>query len=234
MCKLIQFSFIFCLISFSSFAQVDKYDLVSADKSFYLLINDSLLFEKDFVIEKKGWFKKPYDLTGKEIRVRDLKFSGFDSKLYGYYHYKGLGMTNQPISAVRKELGEIDLYIDTRRDADGGTSKSYYYSKRFEGLKPLKRKFLMIDLISDSGPNFEQRNVLILEHLEKGKRKRIISLAMLGAGLATFMVGASGYDKNENASNLGVSIVGMGIMVGGIAVKHRKHYLDAVRTYNRF
>lgn len=230
--KFIQLSFLFCFFSFSSFAQTDKYDLVSVDEPFYLLINDSLLFEKDYVIEKKGWFSKAYDLTGKEIKGIDIKYLGSDSKLYGYYHHKGLGMTNRPVATVRKEIGKIDLYIETGNT--NGSPKSIYYSKRFEGVKPLTYKFLKDDLMSYSGPDFEQRNALMLKYLEKGKRKRITSLTLLGVGLATFMVGASNYDKKENASNLGVSITGMGIMVGGLAIKHRKVYLEAVRAYNRF
>jgi len=233
--KLILISFFFSFFSLPIFAQLDTYDLVSVDESFILLTNDSLLFEKDYTVEEKRFSAKYYDLSGNEIKAIDLKFMGLNSEMYGFYHYKGYGETTTPLLAIRKIIGKVDLYQQNKTYSND--SKGIFYSKGFEGLKPLKYNFLKEDLMTHTGSDFEQRNAVVMEYLEKGKKKKNTAYALLGTGFAVFMVGAAISDKNER------SIAGLSLSIGGLATmvvslgkfsKDKEHYLEAVRAYNRF
>ena len=235
--KLNPLSILFCLISFSSFAQTDKYDLVSADEPFILLTNDSLLLLNDFTIDKRIFQKKYYRNNGEEIKGEEIKFIGVDSKLYAYHYFDKDGNTSSYTSplAIRREIGKLDLYLSISRSPN--TTRAMLYSKKFEGLKPLKYNFLKQDLLSNSGSNFEQRNALMLEYLEKGQKKKKTGFAMMGGGFVAFMIGAAIADKNERSiAGWTLGLGGLSTMIVGLrkTSKEKEIYLEAVRAYNRF
>lgn len=233
--KLIPFLLLLCLFSASIYAQTDKYDLVSADDPFILLTNDSILYLTEFTIDEKLFQTKIYRLDGTEIKTSEMKYMGLNSELFGFYHNSGYETGETTPIAIRREIGEIDLYAGYV--SKNKVSKSIYYSKRFEGLKPLKYKSLKNDLLASSGTDFEQRNAVMLEYLEKGKRKQNTAYALLGSGFVVFMVGAAIADKNERSiPGMSLSLGGLVTMIVGLARtgKDKEVYLEAARAYNRF
>lgn len=237
MTKLIQISFFLSCFALSISAQTNKYDLVSPDEPFILLTNDSLLFENDFTMDKRLFQTKYYHKNGEEIKGSEIRFMGIDSELYAYSYFNTDGTPASHISplAIRKEIGKLDLYLSYSTHPN--SSRSISYSKKFGGLKPLKYKFLKEDLLSNSGPDVEQRNALMLDYLEKGQRKRKTGFAMMGGGFVAFMVGAAIADKNERSiPGWTLSLGGLTTMIVGLkkTTKEKEIYLEAVRAYNRF
>lgn len=217
-------------------AQERPADLSPTDHFIYLHDN-TLLREVDFEVKQNLLSRRFFFPSGEKINLADIKY--FQDKK-GYYAVFSSGYD----TAKRLEYGTIDLFVKydyvSTGPGPGGISKSYYYARGFGDLKRLQYKNLKADLILDPDPAFKTQNELINKYLEKNKTRRTVSLAMLGGGLATFLVGGLIYESGDGpvvtpAQRTGLAICLAGILTAGISVtiNRDKPLMNALKEYNK-
>lgn len=217
-------------------AQERPADLGPNDHFIYLH-NNTLLREGDFEVKQNLLFKRFFYPTGEKVNVADIKY--FQDKK-GYYAVFSGGYD----TAKRLENGTFDLFVKydyvSAGPGPGGTSRTYYYARGFGDLRRLQYKNLKADLILDPGAAYKTQNELINKYLEKGKTRRIVSLSMLGGGMATFLVGALIYQSDNGpvitpAQRTGLVIGIAGILTAGISltINDDKPLIKALKEYNK-
>ncbi len=232
------------LLPIISVAQEGKQD---TPPPFLYLRNGTLLKEGEFEI-KGGLFGKRFRYNnGDKINFNDIKFyqgeDGYFANYYGRF-------------AACTETGTFDLFtlIEENSYYDGNTqvhtsSKRYLYTKDFGDLKPLNYDNLKADFSVFPNSGHPQEEKIILDLLEKGKKRRKTKMGVLLSGISGCVVGTALYvsavGRDDSGvfrlRNKGLAASGLSLSVGGLVTsivalalpKESKSYLESFRTYNR-
>lgn len=238
--------FVLCLVLLPiiSFAQVGKQD---TPPPFLYLRNGTLLKEGEFEI-KGGLFGKRFRYNnGDKISFNDIKFYQGDEGYFANYYGRFAACT---------ETGTFDLFtlIEENSYYDGNnqvhtSSKRYLYTKDFGDLKPLNYDNLKADFSVFPNSDHPQEEKIILDLLEKGKKRRKTKMGVLLSGISGCVVGTALYvsavGRDDSGvfrlRNKGLAASGLSLSVGGLVTsivalalpKESKSYLESFRTYNR-
>ena len=209
----------------------------------FIYLSDSTLLKKgEFIIEKKGFQKRFYYSNGKEINLGEISFYQDD---YGYFAVQQSNTIfgQKDYSSIKRmEEGSIDIFkvVTQTSSGNGGSlfSSSYFYSKKFDGIKNVNYEDLKNDLILNDNENLKASNERILSHLQKGKRKKKVGKVLLISGAGAMLTGITIALTNENnlpARNAGFILSGIGSLglITFIGIKPEKSYIRAIREYNK-
>ncbi len=229
------------IFTFNAAAQF-KLGKLFPPENFIYLTDSTLLKEGDFIIEKRGFQKRFYYPNGTKINIADISFYQDDSGYFAVQPSNTIFGQKDYSSIKRMEEGSIDLFkvVTQSSSGNGGSifSSSYFYSRKFDGIKSINYENLKKDLILKDNENLKASNERILAHLQKGKKKKKASNILLIAGTGTMLTGlaiALGNVNNQPAKNAGLILSGIGTvgLVTFIGIKPEKSYLKAIREYNR-
>jgi hypothetical protein len=247
-----QFPFItIFLFTFSfSYSQDDSHsiDINSYEQPFIYLTDGTLLLEKDFFIKKRILFGDLfYDMDGNKINIREIKYLRFEDKLAAVYSQSYSQRIENGKINIYKQYSSSGGHYDSRGNFRSGSStKTYLYSSGFEDLKHLSYKNLKKDLsvFPDEVSKADQK--VVLDILQKGRKRDKTRLKLILTGVGVFAVGgiinqlgeneegvANLYSKNEKIG-LAISVVGLGISITGLVLKdERVFYINSVKEYNK-
>jgi len=219
-------------------AQNEKPDLT---RPFLYLNNGSILSEHQFQVNNAvSQFKY---LSGKKIAIKDIRFYQSGSEYYAAY--KGE-------LAPREQTGIFDIYA---RHYSGSYNPStnrvippssfYYYAKGFGEVKQLKYNNLKTDLTAFPNKQFPTEEKIILDLLQKGKKRdttreilRWTGTASLLASLVLLSSGNQGGSSGNFRPNSYVAPVALSLGGAGLMIAYRGinggyvFYEDAVKSYN--
>jgi hypothetical protein len=230
------------IFTFNSTAQF-KLGKLFPPKNFIYLTDSTLLKQGEFIIDKKGFQKRFYYSNGAEINIGDISFYQDD---YGYFAVQQSNTIfgQKDYSSIKRmEEGSIDIFkvVTQTSSGNGGSlfSSTYFYSKKFDGIKNLNFDNLSNDLTLNSDENLKAPNERILSHLQKGKKKKKAGKVLFIAGIGAMLTGVTillTNETNKSARKAGFIFSGIGTvgLVTVIAIKPERSYLKAIREYNRF
>lgn len=226
------------LFTFNATAQF-KLGKLFPPENFIYLTDSTLLKEGDFIIEKRGFQKRFYYPSGTKINMGDIRFYQDDSGYFAVQQSNTIFGQKDYSSIKRVEEGSIDIFKIVTQTSNGTFSPSYFYSRKFDGIKNLNYDNLSNDLTLSSDENLKTPNERILSHLQKGKKKKKAGRILFIAGAGTMLTGlaiALGNVNNKPAKNTGLILSGIGTvgLVTFIGIKPEKSYLKAISEYNRF
>jgi len=227
------------LLPLTAFSQKEKTDTLSP---MLFLRNGTLLKQHEFEVESGLFGIRFFDSSGDKIGIKDIKFYQSKEARYAYYSKK---------ATIRQETGTFDLYFlsGTSGYYSGdrymhGSSSKYFYAKGFGDLRELKYRNLKSDLGVFPNNEFPQEEKIILDFLEKGKKRKLTRQVMIFSGLTALITGyVLAQSSNDNfwtrnkagiSGGYWLSFTGAGIMGAALIIpKERRFYIEAFRTYNR-
>ena len=186
-------------------------------ENFIYLKDSTLLKEGKFIIEKNGFQKRFYYSSGAEINFSDISFYQDE---YGYFAVQQsstiFGQKDYN-SIKRMEEGSIDIFkvVTQTSSGNGGSlfSSTYFYSRKFDGIKNLNYDDLKNDLILNVDENLKIQNDRILSHLQKGKKKKKVGKILFIAGAGSMATGLAillTNKTNQSARKAGFIFSGIG------------------------
>ncbi|MBE2209619.1 MAG: hypothetical protein IAE84_18665 [Saprospiraceae bacterium] len=210
-------------------------------RPFLYLNNGSILSEHQFQVNNN--ISKFKDLNGKKIALKNIRFYQSGSEYFAAYKGK---------LAPREQTGIFDIYA---RHYSGYYNAStnrvippasyYYYAQGFGEVKQLKYNNLKTDLTAFPNNRFPEEERIILDLLQKGKKRdttreilrwtgaasMLASLVLLGSGNKG---GSSGnYQQNSYVAPLALSLGGAGLLIAYRGINGGYvFYEDAVKSYN--
>jgi len=227
------------LLPLIAFSQKGKTDTLSP---MLFLRNGTLLKQHEFEVESGLFGNRFFDSTGDKIAIKDIKFYQSKEARYGYYSKK---------ATIRQETGTFDLYFlsgttgyySGNRYMHGSPSK-YFYAKGFGDLRELKYRNLKSDLGVLPNNEFPEEEKIILDFLEKGKKRKLTKQVIIWTGISALIAGTilaespgDNFWTSKKAGLKGGYWLGIaGVGISGVSIlmpSEHKFYLEALRAYNK-
>ena len=216
------------------------------ENNFIYLFNGNIILEDQDYYLNTGVLKTYHFQNGEKVDFKDVKFIKKEDGFFGVIPTRTLFGTRIYGFAKREEIGAINLFVQTKDIYNPSSnqnikSKFWYYSNStFGELKKVNYPNLKQDLVFETNPDLIPGNNEVLALMEKGQKKRKLAFTLLGVGLGTALIGNTLYlispDNSFSTQRvIGIScmVIGYGGMVSAFAIKPRKYYLEAARTYNK-